>query len=581
MINRKKLLGVCGSILFLASCSSTHIQYPLDYSDALYTGVKEFGDGKSLPVVQNTKEDYYKNILSSDTVYSKTVNDLLIRLSKFVGSYDADPSKGNGGGAKKDVTEMALDSDCDNESVMNTSWTKPSVSANTNLWNRSKKTLLDTSKSGTYAKDNLFIEKKYADSLISDFSLPSDFEDKNTVSSDGKLITPDYSYAEAYSDSSDGFKYKDYSKETLEDDMRINYLTSEYIYTQTYSSIGNTRARRVQIVCLTDRSDEPGDAKRLIDAYIKDYVKAGGSLVGKDKDFTTLERLWKGITKKTVTAFDFNDGTQASNFNSDGRYNKNGELNSAYVLSDAEEAWLKNNNILSSDGLDSRTLMGTILNDAETLAEGYKNYKKRDTSLESSYTGTYTYDYKKGVRKAIDDLARKDILTKGMYLNSDGLSGIPTDLKDRIFSSSLVTTKTGQGEGDDITKIEGDGFRYLTNAKNTGTENDDNIVYYDSTNKAYYLTRVLDAVDSSSLRKDSTTSMYDTAEKKEQIAREVAYVMSTTGTYKTDSTIYWLRRLNFSYSDSDFLDYMKNNYKELFRKASLYDDYEKITLPND
>ena len=78
-------------------------------------------------------------------------------------------------------------------------------------------------------------------------------------------------------------------------------------------------------------------------------------------------------------------------------------------------------------------------------------------------------------------------------------------------------------------------------------------------------------------------SVYNDPAKKEQIAREVAYAMSTTGTYKSDATIYWLRRTNIDYSDEDFLEYMKSNYQDLFRTESSYDDDNepKITLPGN
>ena len=67
--------------------------------------------------------------------------------------------------------------------------------------------------------------------------------------------------------------------------------------------------------------------------------------------------------------------------------------------------------------------------------------------------------------------------------------------------------------------------------------------------------------------------------KKEQIAREVAYTMSTTGSYKTNSIVYWLSRTDIKYSDEDFLEYMKSNYKDVFKSDNPYASEDKIVLP--
>ena len=92
--------------------------------------------------------------------------------------------------------------------------------------------------------------------------------------------------------------------------------------------------------------------------------------------------------------------------------------------------------------------------------------------------------------------------------------------------------------------------------------------------------RILDAVSNASLSQSSTTSMYDSAKKKEQIAREVAFKLASSDTYKKEATIYYLRRLNIDYSDSDFLNYLKENYKDLFKTESSYDQEPKLYIPN-
>jgi hypothetical protein len=124
-----------------------------------------------------------------------------------------------------------------------------------------------------------------------------------------------------------------------------------------------------------------------------------------------------------------------------------------------------------------------------------------------------------------------------------------------------------------------DGFRYVTKTGTLNGSDTDNIIYYDSSSKTYYLVRILDVASSSSLSTTNTDSMYS-ADQKAYFARQIAYAMSTTGTYKTDSAIYWLRRTKISYSDDAFLTYMKTNYKDLFKTTSSVDSEDKISIAN-
>ena len=388
------------------------------------------------------------------------------------------------------------------------------------------------------------------------------------VSNQGKLLTPFLQYSDIFSNNAN---YQTYMQKELQDDMRINYLTAEYIYQKSYASIGNSNARKVQIIALTDRSDEPGAAKKLLNAYIQDYVKGDK----KDKDFSVLSRLWKGITP------------DAANEIANSRYG------SEIVLSADEEQWLREKDILPSDknqdATSSGTLVGKVLADKKKLEAVRDNFHQVDTSLESTYTGSYAYDYKTGVRKAIDDIATKNLVTEGIYLSSSGISSIPSDLSSRIFSPKISTEKStidlmkkdaaeGKDVRRDITVYGKDGYRYLTTSDTISGTND-NLFYYDASSKTYYLTRILDVVSASALSTTNTSSIYDTAEKKEQIAREVAYTMSTTGSYKTNSIVYWLSRTDIKYSDEDFLEYMKSNYKDVFKSDNPYASEDKIVLP--
>jgi hypothetical protein len=575
-------------MLTLASCSTTKIKYPTDYNSTLYSDVDTFAADKAVTVVENNKEQYYKNVLSTEGVYKEAVNQILLAIASEAHNYDATTKTG--------TNVNAVSSDAITTSSVLDSTTLPTLSAkNENLQNRAKLSMESTSRNGTYAKDNLFYENKFLTSLKENFTLGAGNADVTLNDLNGLLVTPFMTYDNIYgtdSKNNDNItRYQYYFKNSLYEDMQINYLTSEYIYNKTYSAIGNSNARNVQVIALTDRSDEQaiGSAKKLLDAYVRDYIKGSGTvtnLVGTDKDFSVLSRLWKGISKDVI------DGVSTTDTDADleKRYGlvKGTPNSTSVVLTDDEKAWLKTNGLIGDDVRQNNyTLAGKVTKDQDTLDKGIADLNKADTTLESTYTGSYTYDIATGVRKAIDDIATKSLVTKGVYLKSDGLSSLPTALKERVFSLDMTTSADDitymkanpDTSKDSITVYEKDGFRYVTKTGTLNGSDTDNIIYYDSSSKTYYLVRILDVASSSSLSTTNTDSMYS-ADQKAYFARQIAYAMSTTGTYKTDSAIYWLRRTKISYSDDAFLTYMKTNYKDLFKTTSSVDSEDKISIAN-
>ena len=252
-------------------------------------------------------------------------------------------------------------------------------------------------------------------------------------------------------------------------------------------------------------------------------------------------------------------------------------------LSDAEESWLEEYNLRTDS--TSHTLLGKVTSDVEKINRGLDNWKLINSDLESTYTGTYAHSLEEGIESAVDDIAKRNLVTKGLYLKGTGISSLPQGLSDRLFSPRVSTSeatvkkmKDNKGTSEDLTVYEPDGYRYLTVADTVSSDPISNILYYDSSSKTYYITRVLDVVDTSALSKSNNDSIYTSDAAKEQIAREVAYTMSTTGSYKSEASVYWLSRVDFSYSDKDFLEYMKTNYKDVFKTDNPYADEPKFKL---
>lgn len=605
--NNKRFGILLLSLTTLASCSTTKIRYPEDYNEDLFDNVVKFvQDNNAGNVVQNNKEQYYKTVLTGDSLYREVVNQLLLAVSKKAGTDG------------KNVAQLVFDADSKTGIYGNDSAIKTGEFSN--LETRAKESLETTARSGSYTTDNLFKEDKFVLSLRENFTLgnPSAQE----VKGNEIMVTPYMTYDNIYKNSTSDF-YDYYLHHSLYQDMQINYLTAEYIYQKAYSSIVNSLARRVQVIALADRSDAGavGSASKVLNAYIKDYVK--GAKAGIDKDFSILSRIWKGLTVKTIASTDpkYDGSVEFVNSGSEYTFNWTAEADedsknyitnlfarygvtlkadgkveydaTSTIVRPEEEDWMIANNLIDRDNSadDNCTLAGKIVKDQEKVLEGLAagNLNAVDTSLESTYTGSYTYDVGTGFRKAYDDIAINNLITDGLHTNS-GLSSLPTNLKNRVFSTDIATDKTTVDEmktkkddmTDGVTVFENDGFRYITNPGSISTEDQtSNIIFYDSSSKTYYLTRVLDVVSSTDLTKGTDDSSMYTKEQKELLARQVAYALAPTGDYKTNASVYWLRRINMKYSDDDFLEYMKSNYKDLFKTESTVDSEAKIALTND
>ena len=554
------------SLATLSSCSSDVFKFPDDYTESLFNSLQEFAEDNNLTLVEANKEQYYKGIGTGNTIYNKVLDEIYDQIADVAGDTKVEKDGKDGDKIKgKKVYEMKDDFNLQHSVASGFIPNNPS----NNLKNRAQKDLLTTAKSSDYVKDNLFYETKMVNDLKYKYNLDSSF-DESKVRQNGIIYLPDSEYEDVLSGD-----YQKYFEKKLYRNLRKKYLTAEYVYTNAYAALGSRLAKKLQVIEIEDRSDELGSALLLINAYIKEYVE--GPKAGQDKDFHTLEKLWKGIPADVI-----------EEYNSDGRYNKDGHLDLRYVLTNAEKEFLVDNKLLVVDDngntVTAYTQVGKILKDRAKLRAGNNNPTRIDYALEAQYTGNYTYSVDVGIRKALDELIVEDNVMCNIFSDTSTIGNLPQDVKNELFKTANVSTRKADyptpsdtlpkhGSGTDRTVFEKDGFRYFKNINNG-----ESIYFFDKTTSKYFLIRILDAVDTFALAEGNAESIYDTKEKKEQIAREIAYDFADSGTYTTESNIYWLRRCNFVYKDNDFFEYIKDTYGDVFKTESPYDTYKKLDL---
>jgi hypothetical protein len=514
-----KVLLAAAFVSVLVSCNEDIINYPTDTDSSIATITGDANDN----VTDNINSNIYKQITSGSSVSAQCLDNILYKLASEKYLVASDP---NG----KDF------------SIADWLFKK-----------RWQKEMLDTAKAGSYSVDNKFDEYRYALSLVSQMydiktsANSSALTDLAAATTEKIVITPDITSAiegrdgttekDAKADAAFAsvFKlnYDDYVARYFKPEIYRRYLTAYYIYNQTYTSIGNTLARNVTVIKITDRTDYPGAAKKVIDAFVKDYIK-NTSATAEQADLHHLERLWKGITTdNSLTADDL--------------------------------TWYATNNI---DYTLTGTLYGKINEDVTKIKTG--NPYTTNSSLESTYTGSYTYPVEHGVELAKRTLEVNDLITEGTYLKSNGLSSLPSALKTRIFSTNFKDDldKISTGEVKDVSFVtkhtDNNYYRYVTpeTAESVTDIKDTDIVTYDSSSSSYYIVQMNSIVTPAKISVSDSDSAATAASKK-ALALDAAFEMSATEQYKKDGIIYYLENNKLDFSDPDFYSYIKTNYPDV------------------
>ena len=326
----------------------------------------------------------------------------------------------------------------------------------------------------------------------------------------GFVITPDMKVSDIL-----GCDYTDYIERAIKPGIYRQALVAKYIYNERYSTIGSTYARKVKVVSITDRSDKKGSAVNTIQAFIDTYI-ASADATDEQRDLSNLARIWIGTN-----------------------------------LTTEDEAFIAENGLV--------TLKDQITDEVAKI--DLQNPRLSDKSLESKYTNSYTYSVEKGERLAIDSLSRTDLVQDGYFLRSNGLSSLPDSVKNRVFSTNYNLDANSSSK--DVT-LTVNNHRYVTPSITLNSDNlFDSIVHYDSSSSTYYIVEVFDVINSSALKVNDSDSDEVKADKKAR-AEEIAYELADGSSLTTDSTIYWLKNKNITYTNNDFYDYVKETYPDVF-----------------
>ena len=605
--NRKFIPVLMLPALMLAACSSEVVSKPTDYEDKLVVDAGQSTLGSD--AYNNIKSIIYDAMREGGTVSSDVLNEVLLQFAiSVVGDYTK-------------LQEVAAKID---DSYTQNSDVDAFVEAHKSYWvldsNGERKTDADSKKkeyarvkymleriekriaqamydkiSSSYTRDGYFYEEDFLMSLRNTIKNVANPAEVNAQLHNRYLVVPEmqdfevFSYEwedttklpglltrALYEDAEKGYNY--ISNEIIPDLYR-NLLVEQYLFDNSYNTLGRAYARKVNAITITSNTDYPLLARNLMNAYVDTYINTDDADLAKSAEFSYISKAWRGVDVPATGAADSDKDLDRA----------------AYLLKTAGSEYVS---YTDTDGFTGKTYnywAGTSYGGMiEKLKKINKDPLLNDSSAESEFTNSGAYTVAQGVDAKTVTIQKEDYTISDWGIKNGGLSGISnSDARKRLFNIGVAnaldkdtypdrfaedgTYSISDDEGGYVAKIHGRYFlKPLTSERKEDadyTKVDERLrdmVWYDSSSSTYTIIEITEAVSSSKLAKTSDKN-YETVygglegfAKQELIAHEVAEQIASSESYKTLSTKYWLEESAMAYHDTVIYDYFVSNYPDLF-----------------
>jgi hypothetical protein len=355
--------------------------------------------------------------------------------------------------------------------------------------------------------------------------------------------------------------YKNYIAQAVLPDIYRNELTTQYLYTENFGQIKQTAYRKVDYISLAENASYSGSVGNLMTAYCKDVLS--DATYAKDftsYGFTFLGDLYKGTTSNFTSA----QNTIAEKIYTDAGWHKATALKSLTIGDWTISDYYK------------ESAMGTIITSYEKLTD---NRFTDDTTVRSDFTNSGAYTVDTGLAVKTRTLIAADKTTHGWY-DKAGLSSLASALSGRLFKVQVandVDNNLSNGAYvDNMTMsygryVQGNYFLLPDTYEASAAYP---YLYMDSSSN-WYLVKVEEAVKPAKITSTSTgtgsSAYYDNMLSHEndhffaeQVARKIAYSLSSTDTWKNKANKYYVNEMALLYHDTYVYNYFKTTFPSLF-----------------
>ena len=326
----------------------------------------------------------------------------------------------------------------------------------------------------------------------------------------------------------------------------------QYLLDESYNTLGRSYARKVNVITISENSNNDKSANYLMKYLVRDVISKG---LYTEETFNDFSKLYKGILTDTLS-----DNTTVGS-----------------KLAEIETAYAGAFPLSTSGAYRVGTDYGDMMAKYEKITS---DILTTDSSIESDFTGSYTYPKEIGKEIKENEIRTNDYTTYGWHIKNGGLSELPDSIKSRLFNIGVANVLDSKDadkldrfvddkyveeqpadEGKLVARINGK-FFLKVDKKQSGADIKDDILFYE--NGKYYIVQIEEAISGSKLAKVDTNEVYGIKEK-EEIINDVARVIANNDTYQSASTKHWLEQSEITFHDSKVYDYFKENYPDLFK----------------
>ena len=449
----------------------------------------------------------------------------------------------------------------------------------------------DKVSSGSYSEHNLFSERKLLASLYFDGKKVAKYDEVDAAElSEDIIISPEVEKDEIFSKGVLHIQhyYSDTNTYAIDENIEKIYrelLTEQYITDESYTTLGRSYARKVNVLSLSVDSDNKADVPALVNYLVDNVIAAPNGLdayapavgvenrhleqTGKNL-YATVSKIMKGLPEyfdNGSTQYDEKAKTIVDSLYDN--YKLFGST--ANLVANPDE------NFLTS------TAYGSMMKDYLKIKD---DLVTTDSSIESSFTGSGTYTIAQGKEYKEREIELKSYTTTGWHLKNGGLSSLPETIRNRLFNLSVASALDSdklkdrtdaewtydQEMRDNKYVAKVNGAYWLKTETVEDKDSNKDLYFYDSSSSTYYFVQIVEAVNPAKLSVDGT-SRYAAIYKEgdvnndilqETIARDVCEEVAKISSYSGLAKDHWLKQMSLEYHDSKIYDYFKENYPDLF-----------------
>lgn len=443
-------------------------------------------------------------------------------------------------------------------------------------------TMYDKISGGSYSTRNLFSEKKFLQALRGDYKNVPDPEDPTTDYYDPQLLVPEVEPKDVFDNFLTPENYKEYIKTDVAPDIIKALLNEQYVFDETYNTLGRSYARKVNVISIKDNSDNAFASDYLMQDLIKQISEGNVDSENSLETLRTYSNAYIGYVKNNIPAQEILTRVSAASNGKAFKYKTNPD-GATYAEDDPKY-----------DPYFSSTSYGNLVEQYWKISE---NPHLTNSSNESDFTGSNTYTKETGRKIKEDEINLKSNTTTGWFIKNGGLTELPDAIRSRLFNigvaNGVIENANRKKEADRFYNEEDGSFKaenyhkpedenayvavingvnYLkVSSSIAGDDVKNDILHYDSSSKTYYVVQILEAVSSSKMNREpseSSINAYNRADTRkadfEDIKNEVCKAVCKGESYNSLAIEHYLKQMKMEFYDQTVYDYFLATYPDVF-----------------